>query len=856
MQFFVKKYLISITLIFILLANSFAQENKYSFTWLDRNENKMAGALTCSLVPQAGDGQYQLILSVTWFNEEGKPILDANKMPYLSLSKYDLTKDPSQFIRCTTFEQKKPASLGFQTQERLSFQVLSNYEGDVRINARFQYALNKGDYDSGKLDGISVMGSNEVKMNFAVKRPGTVTDLTKDSRKQETVQAGSASALRRVSESYRKLRFRFSEYESKASVAESRNPDYLRSLDGLSENIEIEKSLLNPDSLPSDSLQLYRELFSKLNIKVLDFRSEVLKLMLSQPENSGTAGTIAGQRINDSLRKLIRTRFESLVTGQIDSLSRLAENQKSVSAEILTLISDSKSRRKSREKIDSLVSNHQKLKNDFSVLQESHSGTWRSYRIALGNLVPVGEIETAHSAFIVSQNDLQSAIDQADRRLAAVQPEQSDTPWYLSTKMLWVALALVLLLVFVSAIWSSARSRKFLMQGLAAPEPGNGSQQPVKSQGTGLFAGELADEYFTLDYQDSIPESAVGIVHFNPSSIKSVYHLVQSALLEKRGNDFGGYLFGSQYRLHGKGTSRNELFVEKVCDSKYLRSLIANDISERADLVEELDALVADNKKLRLIGWFTSSLDASMEVPEGLMKVHRSFFKEKWQIGILLNPASDLLQGAGFFRRKTGYLDPMPDPAAFIKWDELYRFALNPASNTKRDAEDQDPDRKNYSRIDINTTWGDSIVTSVNFDPNVVAEIMNVAANQAIPKDNYQIVGYLYGKVVTRSAQDNRPDEFDVYVSRFIELANESAPRELPGLALVGWWGQAHIDVMNYLYSAVGYHEKTFREAHQFACLVNPTTGELRIFTRKHSLEMNNSTIETEEYQLNSLLSR
>jgi hypothetical protein len=64
------------------------------------------------------------------------------------------------------------------------------------------------------------------------------------------------------------------------------------------------------------------------------------------------------------------------------------------------------------------------------------------------------------------------------------------------------------------------------------------------------------------------------------------------------------------------------------------------------------------------------------------------------------------------------------------------------------------------------------------------------------------------------------------------------------------------VDVMNYLQNAIDYHEQSFREAFQISCLVNPSTGELRIFTRKHSLEMNNSTIETEEYALTSLLSR
>ena len=310
------------------------------------------------------------------------------------------------------------------------------------------------------------------------------------------------------------------------------------------------------------------------------------------------------------------------------------------------------------------------------------------------------------------------------------------------------------------------------------------------------------------------------------------------------------------HRLHRKGTTRSEIFIEKICDSKYLRSSIANDISERTDLMEELDGILAENKKLRLIGWFTSSVDNSMEVPEGLMKVHRSFFKEKWQLGILLNPGSDVLQGATFLRRKSGYLDPMPDPAAFVKWDELYRFALNPASSTKKDSGDQDADKKDYARISLNNTWGDSIVTAVNFDPAVVPEILAAAANQAIPKDTYQVVGYLYGKVIPKPATDGNPGEYDVIVSRFIELANEMAPRDLPGLTVVGWWGQSNVDVINYLHSAIEYHERVFREAYHFSCLVNPITGEMRVFTRKHSLEMNNSTIETEEYQLNTLLSR
>ncbi|MCX6224586.1 MAG: hypothetical protein NTV01_07530, partial [Bacteroidia bacterium] len=445
--------------------------------------------------------------------------------------------------------------------------------------------------------------------------------------------------------------------------------------------------------------------------------------------------------------------------------------------------------------------------------------------------------------------------DTLNQNVRDQKPIAVETPWYMSNRLIWTGLLAILILVFVSAIWSSARNKKILKERLTFLENGNAVNQQGKSLITGIFTNEVPDEYFTVNYQETIPESVVGKVHYHNSSIKSVYQLVHAALLERKGGDFGGYFFGNQYKLSGKGAVKSEIFIEKVCDSKYLRSSISNDISARADLIEELDELVSQNRKYRLIGWFTSSTDNSLEIPEGLMKIHRSFFKEKWQIGILLNPGSDVLQGAGFLRRKSGYLDPMPDPASFVKWDELYRFALNPTNSSRNDPERQNRNDKDYSRIALNNTWGDSVVTAVNFNLPVVGEITTAAASQAIPRDSFQVVGYLYGKAEVRPGSDGKTNEYEVFVDRFIELSNELTPRELPGFSLIGWWGQANVDVMNYLQQAVDYHEQSFREAYQISCLVNPSTGELRIFSRKHSLEMNNSTIETEEYSLKGLLS-
>ncbi|MFA5815031.1 MAG: hypothetical protein WC865_05375 [Bacteroidales bacterium] len=855
MQFFTKKYLISICLIVSMLANVVAQERKFSFTWLDRSEKKMAGNITVNLLPQPGDGLYQLDFTVIWYDQDGKPIIEISQMPFLCLSKYDFDMLPAQQFRCTSFEQKKTFNLIFQSSGKLNLQVLNGYEGEVKLTARFQYALTRELYESGRSELIDLKGTNDLKMDFQVKsrKPAIETDIAADNKRQMNAALNNLATMRTVADNYQKLRIKVKDFGDRKSIDELDRPNYLQDLEALSASSEKERALLNPDSLPADTLKLYRERYNDL---IIDLRTAYLKYRISQSDLAAGSDPSTRTRKNDSLRNLIRIRIEPVVHSQVDSLNLITKEQNSIALEISTLIADANDHHPDSPRVDSLILSHGLIKKVFLNLKLAHENTWNNYHIDIYGLMPVREIENLHATFLKGQNDLQSAIDQVDNDVAAIVPDQVETPWYMSNRLLWTGLLAVLILVFASAIWSSTRNKQILKERLTFLERRNSRSPQGKSQVNGIFSNELPNEYFTFNYEVNIPESVVGKIHYHTSSIKSVYHLVHGALLERKGGDFGGYLFGNQYKLPGKGTVKSEIFIEKACDSKYLRSSITNDISARADLIDELDELVKQNKKYRLIGWFTSSADNSMEIPEGLMKIHRSFFKEKWQIGILLNPGSDVLQGAGFLRRKSGYLDPMPDPAAFVKWDELYRFALNPTSSIKNDPEGLDKIDKDYFRIALNNTWGDSVVTAVNFDLSVVCEITAAAANQAIPKDTFQVVGYLYGTDVARPIAEGKTNEYEVFVDRFIELSNELTPRDLPGLSLIGWWGQANVDVMNYLQNAVDYHEQSFREPYQISCLVNPSMGELRIFTRKHSLEMNNSTIETEEYALKSLLSR
>jgi hypothetical protein len=837
-----------------------AQEQKFPFTWLNRFEKEMAGSLVVNLLPQAEVGQYQLDFKVLWFDPDGKQITDPGQMPFLWLSKQYFDLFPVKELICSSFEQKKIFNLVFQTSEKLNLRVLNGYVGKFKISAVFQYALSREDYNSGKSELIELIGAKKIVIEASASHvqlnPNDEKDIAGGTKQTVKPTTDNSRAVKNLFESYQKIRLRVKNFEDRKDIAEIDRPSYRLDLESLSANIESEKMLLNPDSLPEDTYQLYREQYNHLSDIVLNLRTADLKFRSSSTGPGQVSDPSNRSSIDDSLRAIIRSRIEPIVHRQVDSLNNLVISQKSIALEISVIMAKAKRSFADNPKVDTLMNNHALIKKAFLNLTINHESSWNTYRIDIGILRPVREIEAFHTLFLKGQSDLQSAIDLFDNGVAAMKSDQVETPWYMSNRFLWTGLLGVLLLVFVSAIWNNRRNRRILKEQLSMIELSSSNGQQGKPVTNGVLVNEVKSEYFTIDYHETIPESVVGKMHYHTSAIKSVYQIVQGALSEKKAGDFGGYLFGNQYKLPGKGAAKSEIFVEKACDSRYLRSSISNDVAARADLVDELDELVRQNRKFRLIGWFTGSVDNTMEIPEGLMRIHRSFFKEKWQIGLMLNPGSEVLQGAAFLRRKSGYLDPLPDPAAFVKWDEIYRFALNPSISLKNDNPGADISKKDYIRIALDNTWGDSVVTGVSFEHSLITDITSAAANQAIPRDTYQVVGYLYGTSAMRPSIDGKTSEYEVYIDRFIELSNELSPRELPGLSLIGWWGQSNVDVMNYLQSAITYHEQTFREACQISCLANPITGELRIFTRKHSLLMNNNTIETEEYSIKTLLSR
>jgi len=342
-------------------------------------------------------------------------------------------------------------------------------------------------------------------------------------------------------------------------------------------------------------------------------------------------------------------------------------------------------------------------------------------------------------------------------------------------------------------------------------------------------------------------------LHFHIRVIKSVYQLLQGALLAKDPENFGGLFFGRQYKAIGISIGRHILLVEKVVPASNIRTDMTPGNEGGVVLVEEIEKLIGENKKLALLGWFTSAIAKDLEMPDNLVKVHRTFFRDKWQIACLIHPVSDSLNSGVFIRRKSGFFDTIPTEEYQLKWDDLYQFAINPPLKSQLE-EKKKPNTADYLKINLNENWCDSIVERVFLHPSVLLDISSEKSNREQLASGQMANGFFYGEAWTIKNDDQDQLAFEIFINKFAVASNSENPRDLPGFDLLGWLRFEASEIFESLKQAIPYHTEVFNSPYQLAVFVNTQTNELRFFSRKHTMEMNNNTIETEEFNLGSLI--
>ncbi|MFO7616644.1 MAG: hypothetical protein R6V75_05290 [Bacteroidales bacterium] len=857
--------------------SGFSQVSKVDFTWLNRSEQVLAGTVEARLIPRQEQGSFEVEFRVAWFDEKGVLIPETAPRPVLYLSRFALDLHPAGSWECTSFSPSGATEVAFGVSAKLAFQPVGRQAGPLELRCTFQYALSEDHYRKGALEKIGLPEGKTAIFRFpAIQQPTGLADAElggKPSGRDLAPHPGMAT--------YRILMAQHGNYQAQVKDLQRRKENenitdrirklsqepnrdsqqakteeilrltqlFLADLDYLVSGFNSIRPVNLTDSLPADTARAVANRFDRLSDELLSLRTDYnqYNLMVRALQPGGDDLVRAG--ITDSLRKSARRTYLGLFRQHQDTLSLLALRLDSLKETIVPAARKPKLRERETARLEAQQFQLEIIQADFNRLKLVHQQSVLDYRSLTFGVGSIIEVETLHQDYSSRQVATENTLMEADNLLrdyrARISKPAGQTPGWFT----WVA-ALAMFVIILFVVIRLFRSRR---PGPASPEPPFQAATPGIHSGNGTRSGlETPINFFTTDYTQTITEVIIARIHFSPVAITALYQLVHGAFLEKRPGSFGGYLFGNSYRLAVEGSSKYELVIEKVAGSALMRPEMPNTMESRQELVDEMDEQIRSNRKLTLLGWFTSCSDPALEMNEGLQKIHRTFFDQKSQIAILVNAGSEELKTACFLRRKSGYFDPIPDPGAILKWEDLYRFSQSPVVQSSDNQSAKSA--LQFIPLALNEGWCDSIVGRVNLEKGTLAEMRHASSLLSSPAESYQVVGYLYGTVHAGINEAKENQTFTVDVERFIELTNETTPRVIPGLSLLGWLGQGTSEIFSYARAAIHYHDQYFKEPYQVAFLLNSGTAEFRILSRKQNLTMNDSSIDTEEFNFNLLL--
>lgn len=881
-------------MLFMAVSPGYAQSETIDFIWEDKEDNKNSGTLLLDWENDVALNQWKLQITASWYDISGEAINDLASMPFIYLSEYDLEIPTETGAKCLNFSVSNSIyDLQFQDSGELRFSLPPGMEKPGDFEIKFKYSLSAEDMDQGHIDPLNVPARSKIVISFPdtrIKQEETIDDkdiVSLDTSNQLSIQ-GSRENCQVVREKLNKLSNTIEDYNivlteedqklaglqsdiSSMEMGDSIARDNIetalmesllgvnnivRNVDSLGPQLNQVETLLRQKVFPEDSLNDFRGELVRLNDDYRTLRDEfVQSRKLIRTLREGLGGPMADDMIS-SQKKFLERRYKGIFKSHLDSIQDIQSSYSQIEPGLLNEIRKGPRKAQDNAVLENFKQSHELLKLKLDSLKEFHSREYLNYRDGIEETGEIIPLENLHVRFGEIYNNTDGSIGTMDLEISRLEASINErNPRPTARKLLIGGVVLFLIILILVIRRFAVVLKKFRTSGVK----GMPSISTTDGGGFGMIdegLEESADYYKVIVPQDH-PDMVLTEVHFHIRTIKSVYHLIQAALLEKKPDNFGGLLFGRQYKAtnngNGSENGRYILIVEQLVEAESIRPGMEAGLEKGAKLVEEIEKLVKKNKKMALLGWFTSSVDKDLEMSENLVKVHRTYFRDKKHLAFLVHPVTENLQTGLFVRRKSGFFDTIPSEECRLNWDEMYQFALDPPLKSELE-EKKKPDSRDYLKIDLNQNWCDSIVEVLHMHPSVLLEVLAEKESKEQIAAGQVANGFFYGEVWPIFNEEGEPTGFEVYIDKLVVASNSENPRELPGSKLLGWLKFDKSEIFESLKIAIPYHNEVFPSAHQLALLINTQTDELRFFSRKHSMEMNNNTIETEEFNLSTMV--
>ncbi|MCD6346267.1 MAG: hypothetical protein J7L96_02480, partial [Bacteroidales bacterium] len=775
----------------------------------------------------------------------------------------------------------------FQEHSELWFRAAPNINSDIQIYFTFQYAFSESDILNGKTYPVSLPSSTRIRVVIP-KVFFTANVKSKIDHENELAIKGlrdkcfeANASMLTIEQELDKLKKSEDSLDMEAAISSlsndianlqsgdslqitaitnvlqqkhSESGRMISDIDSVFLHVKECRNFVSSDPIPKDSSNVYLRGLDNTSLEIRSLKSSFIDYRIQIRDLLNNLGVQAVPLNFDFQRSLLIDRYLPVFQNQLDSIIRIRKNHNVLLLDLEPELFQLPSRAIDNIRLDSLERIHSMLKNQLAIIKGKHQESYIQYLNQITEPGPVAILETKHKLFEESYLISDQTIIKTDEQITELRGKIEKITSRGDYQVLWYGGVGLLLLILLIIIQQILRSRKRLI-GTLGVNQNSGSK--MKSGSASLLeefdsVTNLKSEFYPF-VPAKMPDQVVAEVQFGFRAIKTINQVVSGAITRKSSLDFGGYLFGRQYKATGKNAGQSILFIDQVVSSTAIRPDLKSGIEGSEDLVDELDRIVSQNKQSALLGWYTAVNSDSLEMSGELMKIHRTFFREKWQIAILVCASSDSLTSGLFLKRKSGFFTSSPLEENRFKLEDLYQYVLNPHLSNNSKAEIIKPDPDDYISVKLNGNWSDSIVQKVFILPDILVSLQKDRSVEQMGLSPNMVAGFFYGAV--ESQMNNQGTlEYEVYISRYVEVSNGDMPREIPGFKLIAWLSLASKEIYDSLKDAIPFHLKYFPEPYQICVLVNISTNELRIFSRKHSLEMNNNIIETEELNLLDLI--
>ena len=782
--------------IFMLIKPVYSQnqdtEFEKKFTYTDNENTELFGTLILNYSFDISEQYTEIVLdiSVEWSRAGNVQITDTTQLPYIVIFKRKVGFEPENSFECLTDAVK--GKYCFKNKLSLEFQSEQNQKGkEIEISYEFNISNSIEEVNNGIIDRIRFYGGERGDFITPVKIP------------DEIISVNDPEVI---------------DNNDSISNDEKPDPEFQRKSDAAKSRLTVKRN------------SLFEQLESINNHKSSNqFVDEISKLNNSL-ESININSKKALEQIKNSYNDL-RTEI-NLGLGMISDLDRDIHVYDSIynkeRGENILLPDEGFSI--SQIKLDKAT-----LFGEYiSIRTEITSGLDNSKLKIIDSNNPI--TEESIGADSLNKTEDSTIISTPDGN-----KEEITDPLIKTESNLWFLIPGTLLFIIILIVLIRRNRNK------------RSGKLKSNLNNVGRANTEEAKLYYPISW-DEQNTAYVNGVSLNQNVIKEIFNFSRNSLSRKLAYEVGGYIFGHFEKAGDNGTGTYSIFIDNFVPARTIESPSYYQLDFGAEAVEELEAIIQNNQNLALLGWFHTHPGHTPILSEQNNIIQKKFFYEKWQIAIVIDPTDELCPTAIYGNNPKGKITQLGAEKEFFNFNDLVDWTENP-DKEKVVNRIHAYNNKEYYITNLNDKWCDSVVAEVRMEKTCISEIQKIIRkkNSGILKN--RIAGFLYGNVTELKPKDNKNDsiEYNVVIEEFIESTPANIPSKTSGFNIMAWFGFDNCEMLELIEPALELHEKEFHEDWQFVMLLSKKNSEIRMFSKKQSLEMNNNIIETNELNLRDM---